>query len=157
MKIHRLAVLTLAAVMAFFSVPGAGVASDSSDVMTVVHQVGIAFNKGDLKAFAALCDSPASIIDDFPPHTWSGPTACRDWAMAFAAFVKKNAISNSTVIFGAPWHDAVTGDRAYVVVPASLRYNQNGRPKREIGSVLTIVLRKTAAGWRMISWSWAQH
>jgi hypothetical protein len=32
-----------------------------------------------------------------------------------------------------------------------------GKPVKESGSVFTVVLAKTAKGWLMSAWSWAQH
>lgn len=123
--------------------------------MSTIRRVAMAFNQGNLKAFAALCDSPASVLDDIPPHRWTGATACADWASALLADNKKNDITNATVIFGTPWHVEVTGNVAYVVVPATLTFNQKGKPVREAGSVFTVVLRKSASGWLMSSWAWA--
>jgi ketosteroid isomerase-like protein len=155
MKIKRSAI-ALAALTALLLVPAISRA-DSSDPMSTVRRVAIAFNQGNLKAFAALCTSPATVLDDFPPHTWNGPTACTDWANALSALFKKNDVTNETVVFGTPWRVAVTGNLAYVVVPATLTYNQNKKPVKESGSVFTVVLKKTANGWLMSSWAWAQH
>jgi len=157
MKIQQFAVITIAVATALLSSPEICRASDSSAAIAVVHAAGAAFNRGDLKAFAALCDSPAYVIDDFAPHQWDGPDACTNWANALTANMKQNGIANGVVVFGEPWHAAVTGNIAYVVVPATLTYTQKGKPVKEAGSVWTLVLRKTANGWRITSWAWAQH
>jgi ketosteroid isomerase-like protein len=157
MRFYSLTVAALLVAVAFLSAPLIGVASDSSDAVATVRSAIIAFNHGDLKGFAALCASPASIIDDFPPHNWSGANACNDWAIALAASNKSNDITNETVVLGTPWHAAVTGNRAYVVVPATLHYNMKGKPVKESGSVFTVVLTRTDKGWLMSAWSWAQH
>src|SRR5271166_5646344 len=146
MKMHKFGIVALAAAAVLFSAPFAA-SADSNGPMSTIHRVSMAFNRGDLKGFAALCTSPATVLDDFPPHTWSGPTACTDWANALSAGFKKNDVTNATVIFGTPWHVDVTGNVAYVVVPATLTYNQKGKPVKETGSIFTIVLRKTATGW----------
>ena len=150
------ALIASAAAMAVLWTPVAGAAANSSPT-TTVNAVAAAFNRGDLKGFAAFCDSPAYVIDDFPPHQWDGPNACDDWATAVAADMKKNKITNAKVALGTPWHSAITGNVAYVVVPATLAYLQNGKPVKETGSVWTVVLHKTASGWLMTSWSWGQH
>jgi ketosteroid isomerase-like protein len=157
MKFYKLTAAVSFAAVAFLAAPRPCVASASTDAMATVTKAIMAFNRGDLKGFAALCTSPASVIDDFPPHSWSGENTCNDWAAALAAANKSSDISNETVLLGAPWHVDVTGDRAYVVVPASLRYNMKGKPVKETGSVFTVVLAKTAKGWLMSAWSWAQH
>jgi len=157
MKFYKLTAAVVLAVVAILAAPQVCAASDSTDAMATVTKAMMAFNHGDLKGFAALCTSPASIIDDFPPHTWSGANACNGWAAAYAAANKTSDISNATVVLGTPWHVSVTGNRAYVVVPASLHYNMKGKPVKESGSVFTVVLTKTAKGWLMSAWSWAQH
>ena len=58
---------------------------------------------------------------------------------------------------GAPKHVAVTGDRAYVVVPADYAYKQKGKPVKEIASLFTVALQKGAAGWRITAWSWSKN
>lgn len=155
MNIQRYAGLALAVAIAFVSLPS--IASAAGDPMSAIHSAAMAFNRGDLKGWAAACASPAQITDDFPPHVWNGPTACTDWVAAYLAFNKKEHITNVTVIFGTPWHVAITGNVAYVVLPAALRYNVNGKPVKENGSVMTIVLQKTAGEWLMTAWTWAQH
>lgn len=147
--------LTVAALaVAFAFMPSTTVAAGSTP-MAAIHQALMEFNSGNYQGWAAACASPTMITDDFPPHTWNGPTACSDWVAAFKAFVKKSKISSMTVAFGTPKHMAVTGNVAYVVLPATLHFNQNGKPVKETGSVMTIVLKKTSSGWLMTAWTWA--
>lgn len=142
---------------ALFALAPLASAAAGSTPMATIRQAVIAFNQGDYKGWAAACASPAQITDDFPPHIWNGPTACSDWVAAFEALVKKQNITNPTVVFGSPWHVDITGNLAYVVLPATFHYNQNGKPVKESGSVMTIVLKKSSAGWLMTAWTWAQH
>lgn len=132
-------------------------ASEQSAVMATVHQFVDSFNKGDETAGEAVCASPASIIDEFPPHQWNGPTACADWAHAYDANAKANGITDGFVTMGTPWHVDVTGDRAYVVVPVKYAYKQHGKPVIESSSVFTVVLKNLAAGWRITGWTWSRH
>jgi len=138
-------------------VAGPAGASEKNDVMATVRQFIDGFNKGDTKSLVAACASPASIIDDFPPHAWQGATACSDWATAFEAEVKKDAITDSIVTLGKPRHVDVTGDRAYVVVPASYKYREHGKPVSETGSTFTVALQKGPAGWLIAGWAWSKH
>ena len=124
--------------------------------MATINGAVAAFNKGDKNAWTAACAPPASIIDDFPPHTWGGPTACADWWDAFVAANKRNDMSWGTLVLGAAWHVAVTGNRAYTVFPATYSYRVKGKPAKDSG-VFTLVLTRTPAGWRVAAWSWAQH
>jgi len=125
--------------------------------MATVHQFIDGFNKGDTKGALAACASPVSIIDDFPPHVWHGPTACAVWSNAYDENAKQNGITDGIVTLGTPWHVDVTGDRAYVVVPVTYTYKQNGKAVRESGSVYTVALKKIATRWRITGWAWARH
>jgi ketosteroid isomerase-like protein len=154
MKMHSFTVVALAAATLLVSFPYSA-SADSNGPMSTIRRVGIAFNQGNMKGFVALCDSPATVLDDFPPHTWTGTTACADWASALEAGFKKNDVTSPTVVFGTPWHVAITGNVAYVVVPATLTFNQKGKPVKQSGSVFTVVLKKHANGWLMSSWAWA--
>jgi ketosteroid isomerase-like protein len=149
------AVLALAALAAFAAGPAA--ASDKTDAMAPVHQFVDGFNKGDVKSALAACAGETSIIDEFAPHEWHGAGACEKWANDFDADAKKNGITDGVVSLGKPRRVDVTGDRAYVVVPASYAYKVKGKPAKETGATLTIALQKGADGWRMTGWTWTKR
>lgn len=152
MKKFTLAAPALAVALTFLPSPSSAAGSTP---MATVSQAVRAFNVGDYKSWAAACASPAQIIDDFPPHVWSGATACSDWVAALETTAKKQKLTNITVAFGTPTTSVVTGDVAYMVFPASLHYNANDKPVRKTGAVMTIALKKTSAGWLMTGWAWA--
>jgi ketosteroid isomerase-like protein len=130
--------------------------SEKADVMDVVNQLMDAFNKGDQKTVLALCTDEMSIIDEFPPHEWHGAGACQKWLDDYDADAKKNGITDGVVGIGKPRHVDVTGDRAYVVVPASYTWKQNGKPEKETDATWTLTLQKGKDGWRITGWSWAK-
>jgi hypothetical protein len=136
---------------------GVSLADDKTDAMMPVHQFTDGFNKGDVKTAVAACADETSIIDEFPPHAWNGTGACSKWAGDFDADAKKNGITDVTVTLGKPKHIDVTEDTAYVVVPANYAYKMKGKQMKEIGSMLTVALRKTEAGWRITAWSWSKN
>lgn len=156
MSIGRLAVVTLAAVIAFLCAPAILAASNSAGVTAAINHAVAAFNRGDMKSWAAACASPASIIDDFPPHAWNGSTACSDWVGAYSANTKQSGITGGMVTLGTPWHLTVTGDRGYAVYPATYTYKQHGKPMKEAG-VFTMALQKSSARWLITAWAWADH
>jgi ketosteroid isomerase-like protein len=124
--------------------------------LTTIHQAAMDFNSGNYAAWSGACAGSAIVTDDFAPYTWSGPNACNAWLAAFRVQMKMQKIDNVTVVFGAPMHMMVSGNLAYIVLPATLHFNQNGKPVRMTGNVMTIVLRKGMAGdWRMTAWTWA--
>jgi len=149
---HKIFVVAAVAVL----VAGPAGANEKTDVMVPVHQFVDGFNKGDIKSALAACAEQTSIIDEFPPHEWHGAGACSTWANDYDADAKKNGITDGIVTLGNPRHVDITGDRAYVVVPANFTYKQKGKPAKETGSMLTISLQKAAAGWRMTGWAWTK-
>jgi len=42
-------------------------------------------------------------------------------------------------------------------MPANYTFKQKGKPQSEAGSIMTLVLQKAPAGWRITGWSWAKH
>src|SRR3974390_2849261 len=134
---------------------GTAAATDKSDVMAVVHQFVDSFNKGDIKGGLATCADSALIIDDFSPHVWDGAGAGAKWASDFDADSKRTQTTEGVVTIGKPRHLDVTGDRAYVVLPAGYTYKVAGKPMQNTGSVWTLALQKTAAGWGITGWAWA--
>jgi ketosteroid isomerase-like protein len=151
-------IIALAVALAMVStVASHAAASDKTDVMATLHQFADGLNKGDTKTALAACASPACILDEFPPHAWQGATACADWARDFDTYNKQAGITDPIVTVGKPRHVDITGDRAYVVAPATYTYKHKGKRVTESGSVLTVALQKGADGWRMTGWAWSKH
>ena len=148
---------TFVAIAVVVLAAGPTFASERTEVMVPVHQFVDGFNKGDAKTALAACAEQTSIIDEFPPHEWHGTGACAAWANDFDADAKKNGITDGIVTLGNPRHVDVSGDRAYVVVPANYAFKKKGKRVKETGSTLTIALQKGTAGWRMTGWAWTKR
>ena len=148
---------TLIAVALVLLAIGMAAASDTTEVMAPVHQFVNGFNKGDAKSLVATCADQASVIDDFPPHEWQGAGACKMWMNDYDAYAKKNGVADGVVTLGQPMHVDVTGDRAYVVVPASFTYKKNGKPTNENGSTFIVALQKAGGAWHITGWAWGAH
>ena len=147
----------LVAMALAFLVTASTTATEITDVMACVQRFVDNFNKGDAKAAAAACAEQTSIIDEFPPHEWHGSGACAKWMEDMMRTPKKNGITEGIVTLGAPAHVDVTADHAYVVVPANYTFKQNGKPKKETGSTITLSLQKGSSGWLITGWAWAKH
>jgi ketosteroid isomerase-like protein len=130
--------------------------SDATDPMATVHQFADAFNKGDVKAMATMFAVPASILDGLPPHSWQGPTASEDWYRDVMAAGAHEGASGYVVTLGVARHVNVTGDSAYVVVPATMSFKLHGKQVTQSGSVFTLALRMVGTAWRIASWAWAK-
>jgi hypothetical protein len=143
------------ALVAFAAAPA--IASERTDVIASVHQFIDGFNRGDAKTALAACAPQSSIVDEFPPHEWQGSGACARWAHDYDINSQKQSITDGFVTLGQPRHVDITGDRAYVVVPATYTYKQHGKPVTESGSIFTVALRKIAGAWRITGWAWAKN
>ena len=134
---------------------GAGPMS-TQDPMEAVRRYIDAFNKGDVKGMAAAFSAPASILDGMAPHLWVGPTVAEDWYRDVLVEGKQHGASDYFVTLGEPLDNNVTGDSAYVVVPATMTFNLRGKPVTQTGAVFTVALRRLPEGWRIAAWAWAK-
>jgi ketosteroid isomerase-like protein len=85
------------------------------------------FNNGDANLMAATFADPATILDGMAPHVWHGPTATQDWYRDALTEGEHLGVSGDLIALGEPLHNDVTGDSAYVVVPATFAVQ---RPRR---------------------------
>jgi len=78
----------------------ASVASDKTDVVDAVRRYVDNLDPDKLQTALAMCDSQVSIIDEFPPHEWHGPTACADWWKGLLAYNDKSGVTdgNATLV-----------------------------------------------------------
>jgi ketosteroid isomerase-like protein len=118
---------------------------------TVRHYVE-ALNRNDGEAMAASFTAPASIA----PHLWLGPTPSQDWYRDVLADFEKHGVSELFVGLGEPRHNNVTGDSAYIVIPATMAFKVQGKTVNQGGAMFTVALRKVAQGWRIAAWAWAK-
>ena len=72
-------------------------------------------------------------------------------------FSKKDGDTGGRVTLGTPFHVDITGDVAYVVVPATFSYSHKGTTVTQKNSVWTLVLKKTSTGWLISAWAWGAH
>ena len=147
----------IAALFAIALMAGSASASENPNVIRTVWHFVNSFNKGDMKAALGDCSAQSSIIDQIPPYLWQGATGCSDWSNDFDAYTKKKGMTDLKVTLFGPTHIDVTGDRAYVVVPANFTFKQNGKQFTERRSILTVALQKVADSWRITGWAWAKH
>ncbi len=124
--------------------------------MTTVRHYIDGFNRGDATAMAAAFAIPGSILDGMAPHVWHGPTAAQDWYRDVLAEGEDAGVSGYAVTLGEPLHVDVTGDSAYVVVPASMTFTTRGRQVTQSGALFTVALHKLNQEWRIVAWAWAK-
>ena len=128
----------------------------TNDPVAAVLRYVDAFNNGDAKAMAAVCADPMQILDGMSPHVWQGPTASDDWYSDVLAEGDDLGASRYRIALGEPRHVDVTGDYAYVVVPATMTFDLRGTQVTQTGSVFTLALRKISGEWHLTAWAWAK-
>jgi ketosteroid isomerase-like protein len=128
----------------------------SDDPMATVTSYIGAFNAGDVQAMSSAFADPASILDGMAPHLWLGPTAAEDWYRDVLVEGQQHGASDYLVTLGEPVHNDVSGDSAYIVVPATMTFNVGGRQVTQTGAFFTVALRKVSDQWRIAAWAWAK-
>ena len=129
---------------------------EDNDPVEAVRSYIDAFNRGDTNAMAAMFAAHSSILDGMAPHLWVGPTASQDWYRDVLAEGKQHGASGYRVTLDNARHANVTGDAAYVVVPATMTFNLRGKQVTQTGAVFTVALTKLRQGWRIAAWAWAK-
>ena len=124
--------------------------------LAAVHQYIDAFNSGDATGMAATFAVPGSILDGMAPHVRQGPTATQDWYSDVLAEGEQHGASGYSVSLGEPLHNNVTGDSAYVVVPATMTFDIDGGQVTQSGAFFTVALRRIPEGWRIAAWAWSK-
>jgi hypothetical protein len=124
--------------------------------LAAVHQYINAFNKGDGEEMAATFAVPGSILDGMPPHVWLGPTPSQDWYRDVLIEGEQHGASDYFVRLGEPLHNNITGENAYVVVPATMTFKVRGQQVTQTGAFFTVALRRLPTGWRIAAWAWAK-
>jgi ketosteroid isomerase-like protein len=131
-------------------------ASDETDIMTVITKMNDAMNKNDGKAAATAYTGNAAILDEFPPHYWTGAHAFDMWNGDFGAVAKKQGDTDPWVTTQKPLHVLAEGDHGYAVVPAVYTFNEHGKKMTEHG-LWTFAMQKSGGDWKIAAWSWARQ
>jgi hypothetical protein len=130
---------------------GSAFAAEKDDVVAAVQQYLANLDKPE-----TMCDSHVSILDEFPPHEWHGPTACADWWKAYNAYNEKSGITDTSGKLGTPLTVDVNEDRAYFVAPFTYTYKQHGKSIKETAS-FAVALRRIQTGWRITGWAYSKQ
>ena len=130
-------------------------AADDAPAVAVTAYVD-AFNRGDSAAMVGCFAANGVILDGMAPHLWNGPSAASDWYRDALEEGEHLGVSGYALTLGAPAHDQVSGDAAYLVAPASLSFEIGGRRVTQTGATLTFALTREAGGWKIAAWAWAK-
>ena len=151
MDLKRVVAAAMAIIFAVALSTGSASAAEKDEVVAAVNQYLANLDKPE-----TMCDSHVSILDEFPPHEWHGPTACADWWKAYNAYNEKSGITDTDGKLGTPLTVDVNEDRAYFVAPFTYTYKQHGKSIKETAS-FAVALRRTQAGWRITGWAYSKQ
>ena len=129
------------------------VAADA-DVMKPIEAFIQAANTGDFKTLAAVHVASPSIIDEFPPHHWSGPDAISGWGADFAKDSAAHGDTDAKLTIVKVNRVTSNADHAYAVVATDYTFKRKGVPMTEHGSI-SYALDHTPDGWRIASWAYS--
>ena len=123
--------------------------------MGAVRQFVEGFNNDEVDLAQAACVNETSIIDDFPPHEWTGRGATTRWYRDMARMAAEYGMSDWSVALAEPRHVIVSDRHSYVVAPIDVRWLEDGTPTERTG-FMTMALREGAEGWRIsaCAWTW---
>jgi hypothetical protein len=144
--------LTIALLLASFALPAA--AETNTAVMATVNGViaaADADNAGQVNSYFA---SSSTVVDDFPPFSWSGAGAGARWWTASDKDAAKHGIANIRATLQPVSRFAVVGSDAYVIAPLTIAFTVKGKPAHSNG-LWTLTLHQTGGSWKITSATWA--
>jgi ketosteroid isomerase-like protein len=126
----------------------------AAELMAAPHKFVDSIEAGKFDQAAAVLTADVTIIDEFPPHAWSGADAFKHWGADYDATSKAAHMTNSHVKLGDPLVAQAEGDVAYVVAAASETYKQDGKRMAE-SSRMAFALRREGGVWKIAAFAWA--
>ncbi|MBV8300111.1 MAG: nuclear transport factor 2 family protein [Candidatus Eremiobacteraeota bacterium] len=127
--------------------------ADGAQVSQVIAAFVAAANKGDEHAVAAAFAEHAAIVYNVPPYRWIGAGEIKRFTADLARGRAQQAATDVVLTVNPNKAMFLGGSHAYVSVPATYAYKQQGRPVTEDG-VLVFVLDKIAGAWKITSLTW---
>jgi ketosteroid isomerase-like protein len=129
-------------------------ANPADDATKFVTTIIDKFNSGDAKAWVSAQANDTMIVDEFGPHSWSGPDSPQRWLDAYAKDSQANGITGGRVDYGKPLQATSDGTTAYIVLPTTYRFVAKGTKMAE-PSNMTFVMKHGADGWKITSWTYS--
>jgi hypothetical protein len=123
--------------------------------MVAIRRFVEGFNSNDGNLILMACADETTIIDDFPPHQWSGRGATAAWLRDMNKMATTYGMSDPAVILEEPSMAIVSDRNAYLVVPIDVRWLEDGTPAERRG-FMAAALRDEADEWRIstLAWTW---
>jgi hypothetical protein len=143
--------LLAATAIAIASPAWAGPAEDATAAVTTSLDK---FNAGDIPAFLEGHRDGALIVDEFAPFLWGGSNSAQRWLEDYGKDTSARGITGGRVDYGKPIQAVSDGKSAYIVMPATYSFMQNGVKMAGSGS-MTFVMGRTGGEWKISSWTYS--
>ena len=129
---------------------------DETEVLSRIQQTIDAANRNIDSAPASNFMPSVVLVDDLAPYVFQGPAAdaILEWRNAYDADSVKNSITDFSMQLLKPRRVEVSGDRAYIVLPAVYSFKQRLKPMQKRGTI-TATLERLDKKWLIATWSWA--
>jgi Domain of unknown function (DUF4440) len=131
----------------------AAAAAPNGAVMQTLNGVLAAANADNGTKLNAYFISDATVVDDFPPFSWTGADAGARWWSASDKDLVKHGIVGLHAVLGTISRLAVVGNDAYVIAPLTISYAIKGRPAHSNG-LWTLTLHQDGGSWKIASATW---
>ena len=129
-------------------------AAPPAEAVRAAYAVANADAHADAGLLKSVMTSSPTIIDEFAPYQWTGTGAIDRYTTALKAWLAAGGLTDLRVVAEAPRFWDVSGDRAWLVLPAVFTYEIGGKGNAESG-VYAFVFTRTGGHWRVSSWAWA--
>ena len=106
----------------------------------------------DAALVGVFADAEVTIIENFAPYLFNGPSAVADWSGGMREHLV--GLSGLRHSFGAPQNFSRTGDEVFVSLPTEWSGAVRGQPFVEHGGWCFLLVRRGDA-WRIRSYGWA--
>jgi len=136
---------------------GAVASATSADVtaLATAQRLVESLNARHTATMRRTCATSATVIDDFPPYTWSGSDACRRWFAALEQSLIATGTTDFKVTKATPIFSDATPSRAYIVLAMRLSMKVKRKAASQAGD-WTLVMRKHGTTWLVTTAAWAQ-
>ena len=146
--------LTVAFAATMLVLEGSATAGPVEDATAALTATMDKFNAGDAEAFVAAHTADAVIVDEFAPYLWRGEGSAAKWIDSYGKDAAARKISGGRVEYGKPVQASGNAGSAYIVLPVTYSFTQDGRKMSAKGS-MTFVMSKAGDAWKIAGWTYA--
>jgi hypothetical protein len=150
--------LRLPALLAGFVLAGslaapAAPSKPSDAMMQPVRALLTALNTNSAAPARGAFTPNATIVDEFAPFRWTGPSAGSSYLASFGSMLKGAKLSNVHGTLGKVTAFDQTGNRAYMVIATDVAATMNGKRSVEHGT-WAFTLQRSGSTWLIDSVTW---